>query len=384
MKIFDGFLAEPIIDEKRNSLEEISDIGIQWILKQVKGNKVLNIGLKQHDAAIRIGRKGKRVLGIDTSDKFVNRAKDILKGESPSIKRNVEFRNIDFLTFNVWNEKYDTVIINDVVGGVNFLKKYVNKAVGLLRGKGKVIINFSLSSTQVEMMKLADLLSLATGSLKLTTIEINRNQAWIALEQNADFKTIKLYEDLLKRFEDSHLESEDVRSAPSEDSIIFLENHSSTVKRHQDGSDNSRKTDVDKVDLRESVELLKSQQSKVSDISKEIYESNVLLRKFGQEMSGLNSLVEQNRENQKQINELNNKLSLYKLEVEKMKKQLVEEKRAKIKVLEEVNSMYEKEEKLLKSHRKLIMKYQALSNSKLGKLTIAYWRFVKQFKRGKK
>ncbi|WP_062108564.1 class I SAM-dependent methyltransferase [Bacillus niameyensis] len=54
--------------------------------------------------------------------------------------------------------------------------------------------------------------------------------------------------------------------------------------------------------------------------------------------------------------------------------QIIVDKKEKINVQGHLFEAYEKEERLLKSYQKLLNKYNALSNSKLGKVTLAYWR----------
>lgn len=70
--------------------------------------------------------------------------------------------------------------------------------------------------------------------------------------------------------------------------------------------------------------------------------------------------------------------------LESLKESLVSEKKAKVMIQEELLRMYIQEEDLLNSHQKLHSKFHAISNSKLGKLTYVYWRFLKRIKRGKR
>lgn len=71
-------------------------------------------------------------------------------------------------------------------------------------------------------------------------------------------------------------------------------------------------------------------------------------------------------------------------ELESVKQQLIQEKRAKVMILEELLQMYSQKEKLINDYRKLQSQFYAISHSKLGKLTYIYWRFLKRIKRGKK
>lgn len=67
---------------------------------------------------------------------------------------------------------------------------------------------------------------------------------------------------------------------------------------------------------------------------------------------------------------------------EKLLATLINEKKQKIELTEKVLAMLQKESTLLKSYKKLQGKYNALNDSKLGKLTKQYWKFIKKVKRG--
>ncbi|MBX0357742.1 hypothetical protein [Halobacillus sp. Nhm2S1] len=71
------------------------------------------------------------------------------------------------------------------------------------------------------------------------------------------------------------------------------------------------------------------------------------------------------------------------IDVQRLSQQLIEEKEQKVKLKEQMMQMYKKEAVLLKSHKKLMKRYESLSTSKLGKMTIAYWKFINRMKRGK-
>ncbi|WML58598.1 methyltransferase domain-containing protein [Neobacillus sp. PS2-9] len=73
----------------------------------------------------------------------------------------------------------------------------------------------------------------------------------------------------------------------------------------------------------------------------------------------------------KEIQDREKKLKKYITELEK---QATIYKKEKIKVQEDLLESYGKEEKLLKTHSNLMKRYKALSESKLGSLTLSYWR----------
>jgi nicotinate-nucleotide pyrophosphorylase len=76
------------------------------------------------------------------------------------------------------------------------------------------------------------------------------------------------------------------------------------------------------------------------------------------------------------------KLEIEQHSVEEMKARYIAAKKESIYLKETLFQAYEKEEELLKAYNKLLKQYKSLSESKLGKLTLAYWRRKKGF-RGK-
>lgn len=71
-------------------------------------------------------------------------------------------------------------------------------------------------------------------------------------------------------------------------------------------------------------------------------------------------------------------------ELESIKQKLLFEKREKIQIQEELLEMYIQSESILNAYESLQSKYEAISRSKLGKLTYIYWRLLKRIKRGKR
>ncbi|MGX9134523.1 hypothetical protein ACWV26_09110 [Rummeliibacillus sp. JY-2-4R] len=71
-------------------------------------------------------------------------------------------------------------------------------------------------------------------------------------------------------------------------------------------------------------------------------------------------------------------------EIEALNDLLIHEKRSKVMFQEELLRIYIEHENLLVSYQRLESKYQAISHSKLGKLTYRYWKLLKRVKRGNK
>lgn len=62
----------------------------------------------------------------------------------------------------------------------------------------------------------------------------------------------------------------------------------------------------------------------------------------------------------------------------RLQQEVLNEKKKKVKSDELLLEAYSKEERLLKTHSQLLKRYEALKTSKLGSLTIGYWKWRKK------
>lgn len=90
---------------------------------------------------------------------------------------------------------------------------------------------------------------------------------------------------------------------------------------------------------------------------------------------------ERDKEKQNQINELQSQLKNLQNQkqdeklLRKLHQEILNEKKKKVKSDELLLEAYNKEERLLKTHSQLMKRYEALKSSKLGSLTISYWKW---------
>jgi cyclopropane fatty-acyl-phospholipid synthase-like methyltransferase len=88
----------------------------------------------------------------------------------------------------------------------------------------------------------------------------------------------------------------------------------------------------------------------------------------------INTLNAQLKQKDQQLVKLQQKEKEQAKQIAELEKQVVITKKEKVHVQETLYKAYTKEEKLLNSYQKLLRKYNALSESKLGKLTLTYWK----------
>ncbi|WP_370221678.1 methyltransferase domain-containing protein [Cytobacillus sp.] len=112
---------------------------VQWIMKNVKGNNVLDIGCSQGLIPILLGREGRHVTGVDISKESIHYAIKLLQRESEIVLKNVSFINGDFLHEDL-QHSYDCVLITEVLEHLYDSHSFVEKAYSLLKPEGRIII----------------------------------------------------------------------------------------------------------------------------------------------------------------------------------------------------------------------------------------------------
>lgn len=188
---------------------------VDWMVEQVRGNSVLDVGCSQGITSIILAKQGKRVVGIDyeyEQIEYANKDK-----EKHGIGDNLTFLCGDFINTKI-EEKFDTVIMGEILEHLFNPILFIDKAIDLLNDSGKLIVTvpfginpfpdhkrtyyFSELFTQLsQRMAVVDVVFfgewiafVADKELKETTIEINlkliekiENAFFVIDEKNHDF-----------------------------------------------------------------------------------------------------------------------------------------------------------------------------------------------------
>ncbi|MBM7606269.1 2-polyprenyl-6-hydroxyphenyl methylase/3-demethylubiquinone-9 3-methyltransferase [Metabacillus crassostreae] len=113
---------------------------INWIVKQVEGKNVLDIGCSQGIASILLGREGKNVDAIDLSKESIKYAEKELEKEHSSVKELVTFRLANFMTDNLLKHEYDTILLTEVLEHIGNPEHFLQKIKSHLKLNGKLIV----------------------------------------------------------------------------------------------------------------------------------------------------------------------------------------------------------------------------------------------------
>lgn len=111
---------------------------IDWICAKSQGETILDIGCSQGIISILLGRRGKKVLGIDSEISRIQYAEKELE-EDPELKETVRFLCDDFLNCK-FEEKFDCIIMGEFLEHVFDPILFLDKAMSLLKENGRLIV----------------------------------------------------------------------------------------------------------------------------------------------------------------------------------------------------------------------------------------------------
>lgn len=117
--------------------EEDAKKRIDWIRKNVVGDRILDIGCSQGITSILLAKEDKHVIGIDSEISRIEYAEK--DKEEEQIGNNLKFICDDFLAYD-FNVKFDTIIIAEVLEHVFNPELFLDKALKLLNENGRIII----------------------------------------------------------------------------------------------------------------------------------------------------------------------------------------------------------------------------------------------------
>lgn len=241
-----------------------------------------------------------------------------------------------------------------------------------------------LQNLQAELDKLKSVDEANQELLKSKSNEIEQIERSLVELQQSNSSLQEENEELkiaLEKWKTDHQEKEleiEDKEFEIEEKNLLIETLNAELKEKEELQ--QRFTD-DKVSLERKIEglmdELNTHRKNTSDEMLKKDKRNIFLEKklteTRKEVYALKKELRQAKEQQKAATSKNTEVEP-KL-VENLRKRLILEKKEKVKANEQLLEAYTKEERLLKSHSQLMKRYEALKNSKLGKLTINYWKW---------
>lgn len=283
---------------------------VHWICSSIIGENILDISNFQGRNAIVLGKEGKKVLGLFSSDELLDVAKKNLDKEDELTQGRVDFQKGNFMLYDI-HEEYDTIILGDVIEHVSDVTSFFNKALSLVKDNGRLVVTSTFGINEYfdynKTFYLHDFLRLQSEKLKIIDIEYRGKWIGIVYQKSVKQNNLEMDENLLKHFERA---------------IFFVE--------------------------------------------KEIIDKHNILKRNMSLLS--NELMELKKTNESIIENLDYKRMFLQEKQEKIKiqKELIEQYNREELLIYEQNE-FERQYELLQQ------KYNNLKNSTLGKLTLKYW-----------
>ncbi|WP_029332919.1 methyltransferase domain-containing protein [Exiguobacterium oxidotolerans] len=296
---------------------------IHWIVREAKGEDILDIGCSGGLVPILLGREGKCVTGIDVSPEAIAEATSALKEEAASVQSVVMFSETNIMSFSA-NRQFDTVLMTEVLEHIGEPERVIQQAYTLVKPGGRLVVTVPFGVNDYADHKRTYYLKRLVEQLTpYGTIEkIERFDKWLGV-------TLVIQE---------HVQPGRMLSAEEvdwlEESFEFVERmHLAEVVR-----------------LKQVNKRLEQKTQHVAEIELRIEEQSNEQVKLEQQVSEMNQQLEQLAQQ-------------YTLVLKRYEEALV----SNMEVLE-ANEAWKS-------------KYRSLANSKLGKVIVRYWKFRRKLSR---
>lgn len=320
-------IAEGYLGELGEKVQVDSQKRMLWICDCVHGKNVLDIGCSQGICELLLARKGYNVVGIDIAKESIEYAKNLIRNESEEVTSRIKFLCEDYLAMPYFSEKFDTIILTEVLEHLEFPEAMVQKAMKDLSDDGEIIVTVPFGINDFPDHKhtfyMAEILRMLCPYVQVETIEFMGG--WIGFYakkvQDPDpFEQIDRF--LLKREEQAFFAIE----RPLRDHIIKLDEFGKSAnQKYKTAEQNYQKvkgwfeTKKEQVEQqRETIATLEQRCLQIPKLEKELEKCNEkiasqeqLLKQSYEELGTQEKLLESVK---RQLQQMNTKLQLLNIE----------------------------------------------------------------------
>lgn len=134
-RIMDAYYGKMGDDFMRKTQERV-----HWVCAQVQGGRILDVGCSQGIVPILLGREGKKVLGVDSDRDAIAVAKAHMDAGPAHVAANVDFVVADFMAHEFDEQRFDSVIMSEVLEHLVDPTAFVERAAKLLNADGRLIV----------------------------------------------------------------------------------------------------------------------------------------------------------------------------------------------------------------------------------------------------
>jgi 2-polyprenyl-3-methyl-5-hydroxy-6-metoxy-1,4-benzoquinol methylase len=327
---YKGELGEDFSKKTRNR--------INWIVNQVKGNEILDIGCSQGIISIILGREGKKVDAIDILEESIEYAKNELKNEHLSVQENVNFRVANFMTDEDFKNGYETILLTEVLEHISDTDMFLKKIYDLLLENGILVITVPFGiNDYFDHKRTYYYLDLHDQVSKYFNIEkIHYLGKWVGIVCKKD-KINYNKKDMFSRDEIAKLEN--AFYSIEREYVEKIENYLKQISLKNENIKN----------LSNKIKTLELKEIEIIKLEGIIKEKENIIEELKKENLTLKSNLEESLDNEEKVLKTNLKQSD---EIQKLN--------SKINILQR--------------------NYEMLRHSKLGKITLKYWNLRRKLK----
>ena len=278
-----------------------------WISQMTHGKSILDVGCSSGIFPILMAREGKRVLGIDIDKSAIEKANTLKQQEEKEIQEKVEFMNVSMNDLETTN-KYDTIILAEVLEHVFYPREILKKAVEFLNENGIIIITvpFGINSyfDHKKTYYIWDLFKETSGILEIVDMEFFNE--WIGV------KCIK---------------TTNPTNPTNTMSLNYLEKMEKTLyntehKLHINYSETRKKLEISNKKNMELSNIIKENNENIKKLKKELTDTTELLNKEKENNENIKKLKKELTDTTELLNKEKEKNVLLKTEKEKNMKQI--------------------------------------------------------------
>ncbi len=173
---------------------------MNWICSRVHGIDVLDVGCADGTLGHQLVREGKSVIGIDIDSKAIGEALSVINMEKNTTNNRISFINVNVFEFRC-EKRFDTVILADVLPCFSSSNQLLERVMTLLTDQGIVIISIPLgiqgSSNFMRTYTLHDLLEEIGVYFKVEELKLFNHRAGIVVSKRVEEERQKCLHELI-------------------------------------------------------------------------------------------------------------------------------------------------------------------------------------------
>ena len=113
---------------------------IDWMIEQIRGDRVLDVGCSQGIVSILAARGGKSVVGIDDDPVVIEYAQRALASEPEDVQGRVRFLRADIHEIDLDGATFDTILLGEIIEHLEEPRLLVERALRHLAPAGTVVV----------------------------------------------------------------------------------------------------------------------------------------------------------------------------------------------------------------------------------------------------